>query len=86
MANSTGNLSNLILALISALDSDHCPMRIHNLDSSNICKSHDFLLQAYVEVWNLTYLVYINIYYGILRDKHDSLKAIAGKHNDIIEV
>lgn len=35
---------------------------------------------------NLEYLVYIKIYYSILRDKHDSLKALAGKHDGIIEV
>ncbi len=35
---------------------------------------------------NLEYLVYIKIYYSILRGKHDSLKALAGKHDDIIEV
>lgn len=57
----------------------------------SIHKSHDFLTQAFTDAFNrclknLKHLVYIIIYYGILRDKHDSLKALAGKHDGFIEV
>ncbi len=51
----------------------------------SIHKSHDFLPQAFT--WkHLTDVFYIKIYYGILKDRHDSLKALAGKHDGIIEV
>lgn len=93
MANSTQkSVQSKIQSLISALDSDQYHMRVHNLHqpftkTAIISTNHMIAFFRHTLMFtNLKYLVYIKTYYGILRAKHDSLKALAGKHNCIIEV
>lgn len=88
MANSTQkSVQSKIQSLISALDSDQYHMRVHNLHqpfTKPEIISTNHMIAFFRHMLMFTYLKYL--VYGILRAKHDSLKALAGKHNCIIEV